>query len=148
MSLHLHLFSLLTRSGIEPHPGPVQDPCSVCGDRVHASLCRLFLYGVRPVVPPPLLRDLLPSRLSAAGPVELPHMLHTRSTSKPESSDMERMRSTLSSRGLPLHRTHLPSPDEHCCTKTRIRERQVPAVQRQPSLPRCVVSVIVRLRRR
>ena len=37
VNLLLHLFSLLTRMGIEHHPGPVQDPCSVCGDRVHPS---------------------------------------------------------------------------------------------------------------
>ena len=35
------------------------------------------MYGLRPVVPQPLLRDSFPSRLLAAGPVELPHMLYT-----------------------------------------------------------------------
>ena len=34
-SLLLHLFRLLIQAGIEPHPGPVQDPCSVCGNWVH-----------------------------------------------------------------------------------------------------------------
>ena len=33
----LHLFSLLVLAGIEPHPGPVQDPCSVCCIRVYAG---------------------------------------------------------------------------------------------------------------
>ena len=34
----LHFFSLLIRAGIEPHPGPVQDPCSVWGSsRVYSS---------------------------------------------------------------------------------------------------------------
>ena len=33
----LHLFILLIQMGIEPHTGPVQDSCSVCGDRVHSG---------------------------------------------------------------------------------------------------------------
>ena len=37
VSLFLHLFSLLIRAGIESHPGPVQDPCSVCGSCVQAG---------------------------------------------------------------------------------------------------------------
>ena len=37
VSLLLHLFSLLIRAEIEPHPGPEQDPCSVCGSRVYAG---------------------------------------------------------------------------------------------------------------
>ena len=36
-------FSLLIWAGIEPHPDPIQDPCSVCSGRVHtcwmAFLC-------------------------------------------------------------------------------------------------------------
>ena len=35
-----------------------------------------FMHGVRPVVPPPLHWNSLHSRLTAAGPVELPHMLY------------------------------------------------------------------------
>ena len=34
VSFLLHFLSLLIRAGIEPHPVPVQDPCSVCGSRV------------------------------------------------------------------------------------------------------------------
>ena len=37
VSLLQHLFSLLIWAGIEPHPAPVQDTCSVCGSRVHAG---------------------------------------------------------------------------------------------------------------
>ena len=37
VSLLFHLFTLLVKVGIETHTGPVQDPCSVCGSRVHAG---------------------------------------------------------------------------------------------------------------
>ena len=114
VSLLPHLFSLLIQTGIEPHLG-------------------LFpMHGVRPIVPPPLLQDPLPSRLPAAGPKELPHMLHHSFTcSAHQGPGVLRLGTNSFNplvRGLPLpavplHLTQLPSPDEHRHSRTHLRER-------------------------
>ena len=152
VSLLLHLFSLI-RAGIEPHPGPVQDPCSVWRPGTR-QLGRLFMYGVRPVLPPPLLQDLIPSRQQSTGgwprgaAPHAPHQsgshLQHPSGVQEESSVLERTCSTLASRdslsqrSLTIGPSGPPTPDEHCCSRTCLRERQVPAVQLQqhPPLPR------------
>ena len=111
VSLLLHFFSLLIRAGIEPHPGPIQ------------------------------------GRLQTTGPMQLPHMLHTGPTfSTLQGAGVLRLGTNSFDplvRGLrlpsvPLHRTQFPIPDELCCSRNCLRERQVPAVQlqRHSSLPR------------
>ena len=131
VSLLLHLFNLLIRAVIEPQPGPVQVPCSVSGGWV------AFLYGVWPVVPPPLLRESLPSRQPAAGPVEQPHMLHTGPTCSTnqgaavlrfQTDTFDPIIQGLPLQAVPLHRTQSSSPDELHRFVTCLRERQVPAV--------------------
>ena len=101
MSLLLHFFSLLIQTGIEPHQCPIQDPCSVCGDRVNSSWVA-FLFMVcdqwchrscSGIHSPADYRRLAPwSCPTCSTPV--PPAAPIR---EPESSDLERTRSTLSS---------------------------------------------------
>ena len=76
VSILLHLHSLLARTMIEPHPGPVQDPCSVCGNRVGAGC----VVNVRPMVPPPLCRNTFHCKLTEPCTMEPPNMLHPGAT--------------------------------------------------------------------
>ena len=79
--------SLIVRSGIELHPGPVQDPRSVCGSRMHADGLA-FLCMVRE-------SQWFHSRLSVVGPVAM--VSPAAPTREADSLDMERTCLTLSS---------------------------------------------------
>ena len=99
VSLLLHLFSLLIWAGIEPHPGPVQDQCSVCGDRVHAGWvaflcivcdqwCPRLCFGIHSPIDYRRLAPWSCPTCSTPVPPAAP-------TTEQESSDLERTRLTL-----------------------------------------------------
>ena len=124
----------------QPHPGgdwasprPRPRPMLCLWRLGTRQLGRLFMYGVRPVLPPPLLQDLIPSRQQSTGgwprgaAPHAPHQSGSHLQHPPgvqeESSVLERTCSTLASRDSPLpavphHRTQQPpNPDEHCCSR-------------------------------
>ena len=119
--------------GIEPHPGPVQDPFSVCSSRVHAGWvalrcdqqCHSHCTGIRSVAD---YRLLVPG--------SCPAHLHC----PPESSDFERTRSALI-RGI--HQTSVPCPDEHNLSRTCLWGRQLPATASNTSMLNCKTSFTV-----
>ena len=110
-------------AGIEPPPGPVQDPCSICGNRVHLGWisflcmvcdqwCHRRCSGIHSQAD---YRRLAPRCcLTYAPPPPVPPATPTR---EPESSDLERMRSALSSGEFLSHRFLSIGPSrlgEHC----------------------------------
>jgi len=94
---------LLVLAGIEPHPGPVRDPCGVCGTRVAAgwlaflcSVCDRWCHRrcARINSEAEFLRLAPWCCPTCSTPVS-----PARSTREPESSDLEGTLSTLSSSG-------------------------------------------------
>ena len=126
-----------------------RDKCSVCGDQIH-SVWVAFLCMVRGQWCHHScsgIHSLADYYLLAAGPMELSHMLHHSPTcSAHQGAGVLRLGMNMFDPlvlRLPLlmanlHQTQQPpSPDEHCCSRTFLRERQIPAVQLQlhPPLP-------------
>ena len=139
-------FVSLLGQEIESHQGPVQDPCSV-GMWLQSAhwLGGLPVHGLQPVVAPPLRWNLLLGRLPAAGPVELPNILHP-GQSHLQPPPERRCHQTwsghilLSLQGtisqspeVPLHSKTLSHPDEYFRSRTFLRAwgRQVSTVQLQ-----------------
>ena len=150
-SLLHHFFHILFRAGIEMHPDLVQSPCSVCGYRVHTGwvaflciVCNQWCHRRYPGI-------RSSARLPAAGPVELPNMLHPGPTSSPHPRGgvlrhgVDMFYSLF--RGLPLPEFFFPPlsrPDEHFRSRTGLRGRQVSAVklQRHTTLPRRTAGLL------
>ena len=123
VSLLLHFYSLLIWAGIEPHPGPVmQDLSSISGDRVHAGwvaflcmVCDQWCHRLYTGIYSPADYRRLATWSCPTCSTPVPPAAHTR---RPVSSDLERTRSTLSSRDSLSQRSLSIGPSSPAQTST------------------------------